>query len=123
VISGHASTERTKNISVAFHLSVEKQIKIFAQMRFQLICLIFVAICYICVEGQSVREKCGRKLSASGQVFGGRKVQNAMRIIGGERVQSNEWPWLVVFVYSSENEFFCAGSLVSSKHVISGEIC
>jgi secreted trypsin-like serine protease len=80
-------------------------------MKFKDIFVILLAICCFFVEGQSVREKCGRKFSAIGTVF------------GGERTQSNEWPWLAALFYWPKDVFFCGGSLVSSKHVISGEIC
>jgi secreted trypsin-like serine protease len=80
-------------------------------MKFKESFVIFVAICCIYADGQGESENCGRKDSVSERIF------------GGEEVQSNEWPWLVAFVNWTENKFFCGGSLVSSKHVISGEIC
>lgn len=50
--------------------------------------------------------KCGKR----GAIFG--------RIWGGENTELNAWPWLVAFRHL--NNFFCGGSLVSSKHVVSG---
>jgi Trypsin len=79
------------------------------QMKFTLVFVIFVAICCVLADGQG--ESCGRKFSGSDLSF------------GGEQVQSNEWPWLVALIYSPKNVFFCSGSLISSKHVISGEFC
>jgi secreted trypsin-like serine protease len=67
-----------------------------------------VAIC--CIFAEEEEESCGSKIGASGLVF------------GGEKVQSNEWPWLVALIKWPKNALFCGGSLVSSKHVISGEI-
>lgn len=31
-----------------------------------------------------------------------------------------EWPWLVAFFNKVEGKFFCSGSLISQKHVVSG---
>lgn len=42
-------------------------------------------------------------------------------IFGGERVEKGEWPWMVAFIHRKEEVFFCAGSLVSKKHILSGE--
>jgi Trypsin len=89
---------------------VKQQTKIFCEMRFKESFVIFVAICCPYVEGQE-SESCGSKIGARGLSF------------GGEKVQSNEWPWLVALINWPKNEFFCGGSLVSSKHVISGENC
>jgi Trypsin len=72
-------------------------------MRFEETFVILLAICCIFVEGH---EYCGRKFDGS-----------------GKEVRSNEWPWLVALVNWPKNSFFCGGSLISSKHVISGEIC
>jgi hypothetical protein len=33
----------------------------------------------------------------------------------------NEWRWVVAFWYWPEDESFCGGSLISSKHVLTGE--
>lgn len=53
--------------------------------------------------------KCGRKFVGAGMVF------------GGEKTTQNSWPWLVALFYLPKNQFFCGGSLISSKHVLSGE--
>lgn len=43
-------------------------------------------------------------------------------IYGGEKLSKNdvEFPWLVAFHHKSLDQFFCAGSLISAKHVLSG---
>ena len=33
----------------------------------------------------------------------------------------NEWPWLSAFVFWPDLEYFCGGSLISTKHVLTGE--
>lgn len=54
-------------------------------------------------------KSCGRRSNVVGTIFGGNKALK------------NEWPWLVAFVDRQSESFFCCGSLISSKHVLSGE--
>jgi secreted trypsin-like serine protease len=43
------------------------------------------------------------------------------RIWGGTQTKSKAYPWLTVFTYTpNKPKFFCAGSLISAKHVVSG---
>lgn len=41
-------------------------------------------------------------------------------VIGGNRTDRGQWPFLVALRHIIENKFFCGGSLISSKHVITG---
>lgn len=56
--------------------------------------------------------KCGERSGFVGNVWGGRPST------------VNSWPWIVAFQYltAKRNKFFCAGSLVSDKHIVSGVI-
>lgn len=40
---------------------------------------------------------------------------------GGQNTRKNEWPWLVALFYRETEVFFCGGSLLSRKHVMSGQ--
>lgn len=51
----------------------------------------------------------------------GRREGAVANIVGGDKASKNEWPWLVAFVKIPEGNFFCAGSLLSSYSVLSGE--
>lgn len=44
------------------------------------------------------------------------------RIFGGEKTKKGDWPWLVAFMRRKQEVFFCGGSLIGVKHVLSGEI-
>lgn len=57
-----------------------------------------------------IKSTCGKRLSAVGTVFGGKEVQKS------------DWPWLVAFINRQTDIFFCAGNLISNKHVLSGEL-
>jgi secreted trypsin-like serine protease len=57
-----------------------------------------------------MKSSCGKRHGAIGTVFGGNEVQR------------NEWPWLVAFFNRQTEKFFCAGNLISQKHVLSGEL-
>lgn len=43
------------------------------------------------------------------------------RSFGGYRIGRNEWPWLVALMHAQLDIFFCGGSLISRKHVLSGK--
>lgn len=40
--------------------------------------------------------------------------------IRGEAITRGQWPYLVALVNVAENSFFCGGSLISAKHVLTG---
>lgn len=42
------------------------------------------------------------------------------RVFGGKEVAANKWKWLVAIYYKPSKQFKCGGSLISSKHVLSG---
>lgn len=42
-------------------------------------------------------------------------------VVNGVKAKKNEWPWLVAFVEWTSGKFFCGGSLLSQRHVLSGE--
>lgn len=42
------------------------------------------------------------------------------RIFGGEKAEKGEFPWLVALFHREVDIFFCSGSLISNKHVLSG---
>lgn len=70
----------------------------------------FVLICFVistAVEGQ-----CGIKRS-----FG-----IANRVFGGDKLANVEFPWLVAMHHRKARSFFCAGSLITANHVLSGKI-
>jgi hypothetical protein len=56
-----------------------------------------------------VQFKCGQKHSTAGFIF------------GGIPAKPHDWPWLVAMIYTPYDQYFCSGSLVSRKHVVSGE--
>lgn len=53
---------------------------------------------------------CGRRDRVIGTVFGGQKMKKT----------DLPWPWLAALLY--KQDFFCAGSLISQKHTLSGTI-
>jgi hypothetical protein len=69
-------------------------------MKFKEILLIFVAIFVICVDAN----------------------ENARSVIKGLlQTRYNSMPWLVALRSKPTNAFFCSGSLISERHVVSGE--
>lgn len=81
------------------------KIKIKLKESFALI----IVTCFLS-EAQSVTF-CGQRNAVIGTIF------------GGEEVSRNAWPWLVAFHNRLKKKFFCAGSLITEKHVLSGKYC
>ena len=83
-------------------------------MLFNEVLVIFLVFSLICLQAKStsVKNECGKKNAAKGLVY------------GGEQTKPNTWPWLVAFSHRVKRKqiFFCGGSLVSTKHVVSGNI-
>jgi secreted trypsin-like serine protease len=72
--------------------------------------LITVFVIFACVSANPI-DDCGIRINvAQGNV------------VGGERTMQNSWPWLVALKHRHTKKFFCGGSLVSERHVISGEV-
>lgn len=83
-------------------------------MRQKVLFVIIIAIFIFCVVSGQVRNeinKCGVQSSSF-----------ATRIFGGVETEKNEFPWLVAIHHRAARSFFCAGSLISAKHVLSGKI-
>lgn len=55
---------------------------------------------------------CGGRDRVIGTVFGGQKMNKT----------DLPWPWLTAFMHIPEQNLFCAGSLISQKHTLSGTI-
>ena len=69
-----------------------------------------IFILFVILEQANSTVTCGRKNGVRGNVFGGKPTK------------PNTWPWLVTFLHriKKNKTFFCGGSLVSAKHVVSG---
>jgi hypothetical protein len=80
-------------------------------MRFLEVSVISVTAFVVVVSGNPATtvQKCGLRSVGEGNVW------------GGENTKINAWPWLVAFLYRPFEEFFCSGSLITAKHVVSGE--
>lgn len=78
-------------------------------MRFKGLFLLFVVGCAIFDKSQG-DQYCGIKRMPIGTIVGGMKVHRQV-----------EWPWLVAFFNKVNGNFFCSGTLISEKHVLSGK--
>ena len=43
-------------------------------------------------------------------------------IVGGEYANREAWPWLTALIHKETNKYFCAGSIITKKHVLTGKI-
>ena len=82
-------------------------------MQFKKVILVIIAIFWTCVQTSPVENEqdCGRK------------VVDLDLPDNENSLNTNNWPWLVAFTHRvvGSRNFFCGGSLVSVKHVVSGE--
>lgn len=88
-------------------------------MRLKEVFAVFISVCVFHVFSASVQSqthKCGIQSKAA------QPVGSAFSF-GGVKLKQKEFkfPWLVALHDSSTNSFFCAGSLISKKHVLSGK--
>lgn len=45
----------------------------------------------------------------------------SQRVYGGKYVADDkQWPWISAFILKQNENFFCAGSLISKQHILSG---
>lgn len=72
---------------------------------------LLLRIFLICVLGAfvAIAADCGRSNEVVGLIY------------NGEKSTSGDWPWIAALFYRPANSFFCSGSLVSEKHLLSGE--
>lgn len=45
------------------------------------------------------------------------------RIVGGSKMKRGEWPFLVALYHVGRESFFCGGTLITSKHVVTAAHC
>lgn len=77
-------------------------------MRLKLLYIFMFCIIGMVNLSEASKEDCGTRKVFVPYIFGGSSIQKA------------EWPWLVAFFHRIESKFFCSGSLVSKKHILSG---
>ena len=41
--------------------------------------------------------------------------------VGSEYATRGQWPWLAPLFYRKDDEFFCGSTLISKRHLLSGE--
>lgn len=60
--------------------------------------------------------------SASAHICGQGRSEYNGEIVGGTQTTKGDWPWLVALTHGENDDFFCGGSLISAKHVLSGKV-
>lgn len=68
-----------------------------------------ITICYVSgFPSVNDNEQCKK-----GKSFGG-------FIVGGKRAKKGDWRWVVALKHAPSGRYFCAGSLIINRHVLSG---
>jgi secreted trypsin-like serine protease len=42
-------------------------------------------------------------------------------VVGGTEINRGKWPWITAFVHVPKNTYFCGGSLISDRRILSGK--
>lgn len=72
--------------------------------------LLSVLLCFNFVVTTIEAQECGKGRSDFvGTIFGGKVTKKA------------DWPWNVALIHRQAERFFCGGTLISSKHILSGK--
>lgn len=59
--------------------------------------------------------------SRTSQKFCGSTDKGTGLIVGGRIAEPQKWPWLAALYYVPEDKFYCAGTLISERHVVTGK--
>lgn len=90
--------------------------------KFNLIAMIATVVILLVVVTESARIK--RQDRYESDKICGSAAGSAGLIIGGDYLPRGRFPWMVALMYLRENgisSFSCGASLISTKHVLTGE--
>lgn len=72
--------------------------------------LAVLVLFFVIFESFKAQETCGQFNYGGGTV------------VGGNEIKRGEWPWLIALFYSDNKKYFCGGTLISNKHVLTGKL-
>lgn len=75
-------------------------------LKVKLFYLSLIVCCAVIVEAQ----ECGNAKFSSELIY------------GGEYSKRGQWPWLCTLHDIESDEFFCGSTLISNRHVLTGEL-
>lgn len=88
--------------------------------------VITVIVCYITFKEDEKVNKNPKKidLSSSNVIKKSCGIREGFvpTIFGGHKTSKGDWPWNVAFIDREYENFFCGGTLISARHVLSGEV-
>lgn len=73
------------------------------------------------LEGNFGSSRLKRQILGSGESF---KAEGIGLVAGGQGFTRGKWPWMVAIFGRAEEkwQFRCGGTMISNKHVLTGEI-
>lgn len=57
----------------------------------------------------------------SGTKYGSEGVLIDPRIFGGGETDRGQWPFIAALYHTNKSEYFCGGTLISSRHILTGK--
>ena len=82
---------------------------VFIMMSEKFVCFSVIIACYFLFSKGAKAQECGNVKYTSGLIY------------GGEYIQRGQYPWLCAIHDTVSDEFFCGSTLISKKHVLTGE--
>lgn len=70
---------------------------------------------------QVASEKCGFEETFNNSCECGKTIKTEGRIMNGRYSNRGQWPFMAALFYRRNDIFFCGGSLISARHVLTGE--
>jgi Trypsin len=102
--------DQNSNYVVNKYSSADIGVLLLCSNNYKMLFVVLTFTSLICVNAiPRTSTICGSRRSVTGTVF------------GGNEVKKNSWPWLVALFNRKNEKFFCAGSLISKRHVLSGD--
>jgi secreted trypsin-like serine protease len=80
-------------------------------MKFKEIFLLAITISFVLGFPDANNKQCKKKE--------GNEIKS--RLFGGDRAEKGDWRWVVAFKHWPSGNYFCGGSLISNRHVLSGK--
>jgi secreted trypsin-like serine protease len=87
-------------------------------MKYKEFLKIFVPICVVLVATIMIYVAF---FVSSAEPLCGDKPESSEIVLDGNQTRINSWPWFVALRFKPTNAFFCAGSLISDRYVITSE--
>lgn len=72
-----------------------------------------------CATGRAVSVSCGLPVCGIRPAY----IQPSLRVVGGDIADPNAWPWQVSIFGGTDRKYFCGGSIINEKWILTAGHC